>query len=713
MKYSILILLFGIPFCCFSQITVQGIVKNNEREALVNATIFAKEQLQYGTVTDLEGKFSITLPATIDTLVIVYLGYKTQQIALTGLALDQQLQIVMELAEMVIADVVVVAQNPIAEQFSVVVLNKLDIYLNPMSQGDPLKAITLLPASTTDDESANPSFRGSAADKSRVVLNGVPIYQPVRNSDVDGVGTFSIFNTEMIDKQYVYASNPPLTYGNIGAGLVEIETSKNLNRRQLQVAISMASMGVFAASNLKPNTFFQIFSNYQFPGLFLQIHRKSLASLQDFYTKDFGLNVHTHLNPQITSNTFLYGIDEGYNYSSTIFTHSGVAVANKKRAFLIQNIKYSDEQLLLSWNGAVDFSTTQFMFGNLHSRSNNPQTYQTLDAKWAVSEQLTLQTGITYNFQQYRFNDSLPVFYYALSSNSPNFNADATVLNHQLETYCYLKWGLNNKWSFSTGIRKNFPNNQQRSFWSYQFSSKIQLTPYQSLLLSAGKYYNYTVPSVLQKEFILSNSQQVALDYTIQKNNQQFKGAIYYKQASDATVRSNFSQFGIITTWGLELYWEKTFKNYFILTLANTFLEQHLKVNSQSYRGDYDYNYFIKATLQYQRPAWFNLSVAFIARPGNFYTPISGAIFDTTTSFYVPNFEDSYNSAQYDAYQRLDFSFSKMIGFKKMTVLTFLNLNNVFNWKNPQTIVYNRDYSATYFDNYQLRTVYAGVVWQW
>ncbi|PTT75809.1 hypothetical protein DBR25_07470, partial [Chryseobacterium sp. HMWF001] len=103
-----------------------------------------------------------------------------------------------------IEEVIVVGKNPISEKFSVVKIEKLDIYFNPMSNGDALKAITILPASTSVDESANPTLRGGSADRTRVFINGSPVLNPVRNSQTNGLGNFSLLNTEIIDKQYVY-----------------------------------------------------------------------------------------------------------------------------------------------------------------------------------------------------------------------------------------------------------------------------------------------------------------------------------------------------------------------------------------------------------------------------------------------------------------------------------------------------------------------------
>ena len=100
-------------------------------------------------------------------------------------------------------EIILVVKDPISEKFSVEKLGKMDIYLNPASNADPLKVISVLPASTNVEETANPSLRGGSADRSRVYLNGSPILNPVRFGRDNGLGNFSLFNTEIIDKQYV------------------------------------------------------------------------------------------------------------------------------------------------------------------------------------------------------------------------------------------------------------------------------------------------------------------------------------------------------------------------------------------------------------------------------------------------------------------------------------------------------------------------------
>ena len=183
-------------------------------------------------------------------------------------------------------------------------------------------------------------MRGSSEDRSRVVLNGVPIYRPVRNSQLNGLGNFSIFNTELVDQQYVYASNPPLTYGNTSAGLIEIQTIKKLEQNQLQLSATLASLGVMLSRNVGAKAFVQAFSNYQFADAFLALNEKSLEQLNDFGSVDIGVNFHLQLTDQTEFNSFTYAIDEGYDYTFELFTYEGTSVASKKRIFTVNNFKH-------------------------------------------------------------------------------------------------------------------------------------------------------------------------------------------------------------------------------------------------------------------------------------------------------------------------------------------------------------------------------------
>ena len=219
--------------------------------------------------------------AQADTLVVSYLGYRKKEIPIVELDTKTRNTIILKPSAQSLDEVILTGPDPISDKFAVKKLEKLDIYLNPIAQGDPLKAITILPASTIDDETVNPSLRGSDPDRSRVIFNNVPVYNPVRASQLNNQGFFSLFNTELIDKQYVYASNPPLTFGNTSAGLVTIQTIPSLAKDQLKLSTSLASSGFFASKRLKGDkNFIQLYGNYQFSEAFLGIQEATTTRAQ-------------------------------------------------------------------------------------------------------------------------------------------------------------------------------------------------------------------------------------------------------------------------------------------------------------------------------------------------------------------------------------------------------------------------------------------------
>ncbi|MEQ3140088.1 TonB-dependent receptor [Bacteroides ovatus] len=82
---SLLLMLFAaISFSVSAQtITVKGNVKDTSGEPIIGASVVEKGNTTNGTITDLDGNFSIKIDGK-KTLVISYIGMKTQEIAVQG-----------------------------------------------------------------------------------------------------------------------------------------------------------------------------------------------------------------------------------------------------------------------------------------------------------------------------------------------------------------------------------------------------------------------------------------------------------------------------------------------------------------------------------------------------------------------------------------------------------------------------------------------------
>ncbi len=65
-----------------AQTTVSGVVSDDSGEPLIGASVLAKGTT-IGTITDIDGNYSITLPDGVNTLVVSYVGYNDQEINVT------------------------------------------------------------------------------------------------------------------------------------------------------------------------------------------------------------------------------------------------------------------------------------------------------------------------------------------------------------------------------------------------------------------------------------------------------------------------------------------------------------------------------------------------------------------------------------------------------------------------------------------------------
>jgi TonB-linked SusC/RagA family outer membrane protein len=78
-----LYLLLVVVAMASAQRAVVGTVTGDDSDALIGATVRVKDA-NAGTVTDVNGKFSLTVPAGSTTLVFSYTGYATQEVVLSG-----------------------------------------------------------------------------------------------------------------------------------------------------------------------------------------------------------------------------------------------------------------------------------------------------------------------------------------------------------------------------------------------------------------------------------------------------------------------------------------------------------------------------------------------------------------------------------------------------------------------------------------------------
>lgn len=98
------VLLVLLPLSIFSQTQVKGTITSNEGEPLIGATIMVKNTTT-GSVTDLDGHYSLTLPDENGILTFSYAGFVNQEVHVNG---QSTIDVVLQVANTLLDEVVVI-----------------------------------------------------------------------------------------------------------------------------------------------------------------------------------------------------------------------------------------------------------------------------------------------------------------------------------------------------------------------------------------------------------------------------------------------------------------------------------------------------------------------------------------------------------------------------------------------------------------------------
>ncbi|MCX6238376.1 MAG: carboxypeptidase-like regulatory domain-containing protein [Bacteroidia bacterium] len=709
-KHSITIVLLHWVNLVYSQtVTIIGHISDKQGNNLFAVNAYLLKQSTVGTVSDINGNFILKIPnpkiIKDEYLGVSFIGYEPQKIAFDSINYSLPINVIMTENMQALNEIVVEGRKSISREFSIKEMDKLKIYLSPLASGDPLKAIAMLPSSTNTSETANPELRGSNANRTKVFLNGVPVSNPVRNSQINGIGFFSLFNPELIKSMFVYPSNPPLIYGNTSAGMIDIETEDKLDRNNYQISASLATAGICVSQKINEKSFFQLYGNLMFSKGFLFVNPDINKKLKSFNSNDIGLNYHCEISENMTLNFYNYFVSESSNVLLSLSTWQDNFKAKTLRDFSVMNIKYHKSKNYISFNAGTNFSSSRFSFGNINSVGKQQQTYLSLNFKYLFSEKLNIQTGLSNEYGNFRFNDEVPVFYYAISPASPSYQADTLLKNNLSEAYVYFRWKPFNRIIWGMGLRKNVNLLQKNNpdYLSLQTNLKYNFMNSHSLLLSVGKYNNLTEPNYSQEEFRLLSANQIAIEYLFETKKTNINLAAYYKSETGDTM-------GIRKLKGFEIYIEHYISRTLKASISNTILNSEIGSQGRVYNADNNVGYFLVTTLSYFNPRLFNVSIAWSNRKGKLYTPVSSVIYNPNVDFYEPIYSDNLNSKRFGNYNTINLSSNKMYTIGKSNLIVFISVFNLLDTKNPNNIIYNKDYSVGAFDFYQKRSVYFGCV---
>ena len=232
----------GFCFCfflafsaiCQEKSLLQGLVLDaNTSEPLVGANVFWEGQASSGTITDIEGRFSLPVSKIPTQLLVSYLGYERSTRLIQGRDLDKLQRFYLKPEDFSLEEVLIQERRG-DEQVKNLELGKSTLSMETLQslpalfgEVDLLRSLQLLPGVKSAGEGTAGLFvRGGSADQNLVQVDGAPVYNASHF-----FGIFSVFNPDGIKKVDLYKGNMPASYGGRASALIDVSLREGETNR--------------------------------------------------------------------------------------------------------------------------------------------------------------------------------------------------------------------------------------------------------------------------------------------------------------------------------------------------------------------------------------------------------------------------------------------------------------------------------------------------
>jgi outer membrane receptor for ferrienterochelin and colicin len=385
--------------CCLAsqaqtkQFTLSGYITDaGSGEKLINANIYETEQLR-GTVSNVYGFYSLTLPAGHYTVTYSYVGFKsvTKSIDLTS---NVQLNVNLDYTEAIDEVTVVggaVTRKQTDTQMSKEVLTMDAIERLPafMGEADVMKTLQLMPGVQSGSEASSGLYvRGGGPDQNLILLDGVPVYNASHL-----FGFFSVFNTDAVKNVSLYKGGFPARFGGRLSSVVDIRMKEG-NEKDFHggAQIGLLSSRFFVEGPIKEDkTAFHVSARRTYIDL---LARPFMSDDETngyfFYDTNLKLNHKFSERSRVYLSAYL-GRDKAYNKYDDSYSYDGRSYTNTYDSKLY----WGNVTTALRWN---------YIFGS-KLFANTTLTYS--DYRFVVSDDSESRENGTVDKSYYKYKSGI------------------------------------------------------------------------------------------------------------------------------------------------------------------------------------------------------------------------------------------------------------------------------------------------------------------
>ena len=467
-----LLVLISISSLVFAQqnFTVSGYVKCAETgEALIGSTIYV-EELQTGTITNLYGFYSITLPEGNYSLMYSYIGYQDE---FTKIELSDNATLNLELLTTAFEMEEVVIRSEAADkniqesEMSVVKISPKNIKAIPVIFGeqDIIKTLQLLPGVNAGGEGSTGFYvRGGGADQNLIILDEAPVY-----SASHLLGFFSVFNSDAVKDLELYKGNAPAGYGGRLSSVLDIQMKDgNSKRFSTSGGIGLLSSRLtIEAPIVKDKGSFIISGRRTYADIFLMFSNDPLRKNTKLYFYD--LNAKTNYKINDKNRIFLSGYfgSDVFKFDDFFSTKWGNKTGTLRWNHVFGNKLFLNSSLIYS---KYDYEIGYNVSGSMIDISSGIRDWNLKeDFQYFINTRNTLKFGINAIYHTFRPGE-------IESEDEEYFNSTFLSEKHALESAAYISHSVDvsSNFKMTYGLRySNFTSMGPDTVYSYNDQDEI------------------------------------------------------------------------------------------------------------------------------------------------------------------------------------------------------------------------------------------------
>ncbi|MGE0561381.1 MAG: TonB-dependent receptor [Flavobacteriales bacterium] len=392
-------LLFSIQLLAQEKYTISGSVKDESNgEDLIGVTIFVKEIPGTGTVTNVYGFYSLTLPKGQYTIQYSYIGYKTVEfkVDLTK-NIKNNIQIFSNATDLGVFEVSAEREdeNIRSTEMSVTKIDIKEIESIPVLFGerDILKTIQLLPGVKSAGE-GNAGFfvRGGSSDQNLILLDEAPVYNASHL-----LGFFSVFNSDAIKDLKLYKGGIPAEYGGRLSSVMDIKMKEG-NSKKLSATGGIgliSSKLTIEAPIVKDKGSFIISGRRTYADLFLKLSNNEDQKNTKLYFYDLNLKANYQLTEK--DRLFISGYfgRDNFGFANRFSFTWGNTTGTVRWNHLFNDKLFSNTSFIYSdYNYKIDIAAAGF---SINSKIRDFNFKQDFDFFWNDHNKLKFGANIIHH----------------------------------------------------------------------------------------------------------------------------------------------------------------------------------------------------------------------------------------------------------------------------------------------------------------------------